>query len=239
MVLTRDEVSAILGALTGAKQIVAMLLSGSGLRLMEALTLRVKDVDFARAQLTIRSGKGDKDRATVLPAVLHDGLRTHLRPVRRLHERDIGRGAGYVALPGALERKYPTAARDWLWQWVFPATTTYREPVTGKRRRHHLHETAVQRAVRTAVLQAGVPKRATFHTFRHSFRRAFVGARCGHSYRSGAAWPLGLGDDNDLHACAAARGERSAESVGVAAREAGRRRAVAQGAGYGGVAGGS
>jgi integron integrase len=169
VVLTREEVAAVLGGLSGAKQLVAMLLYGSGLRLLEALTLRVKDIDAARAQLVVRGGKGDKDRVTVLPPVLHEPLRAHLARVQRLHRRDLGRGAGYVALPGALEHKYPSAAREWGWQWVFPATTLYRDPGRGVLRRHHLHETTVQRAVRAAVLRAGIAKRASCHTLRHSF----------------------------------------------------------------------
>ncbi len=129
----------------------------------------MKDIDFARAQLIVRSGKGDKDRVTVLPPVLHDALRAHLARVARLHRRDLAAGAGNVALPGALERKYRAAARAWEWQWVFPATTIYRHPESGVRRRHHLHETAVQRGVKEAVLRARLAKRASCHTFRHSF----------------------------------------------------------------------
>jgi integron integrase len=169
VVLSRDEVSDVLRELRGAKQLVAMLLYGSGLRLLEALTLRVKDLDFARAQVIVRSGKGDKDRVTVLPPILHGQLTAHLVRVKRLHEADLARGAGCVALPGALDRKYSSAVRAWEWQWVFPATTIYSDVASGERRRHHLHETAVQRAVREAVLRSGVAKHATCHTFRHSF----------------------------------------------------------------------
>ena len=169
VVLSVDEVSAVLRELRGAKQHVAMLLYGSGLRLLEALTLRVKDIDFARTQLLIRSGKGDKDRMTVLPRVLHEALRCHLVRVKRLHDRDLAAGAGTVVLPGALARKYPSAVRAWEWQWVFPATSAYRDAETGERRRHHLHETAMQRGMKEAVLRAGLTKRATCHTLRHSF----------------------------------------------------------------------
>jgi integron integrase len=169
IVLARDEVAAVLRQLRGAKQLVAMLLYGSGLRLMEALRVRVKDVDFARAQIVVRGGKGDKDRVTVLPPTVAGPLRVHLDRVKRLHDRDLARGAGAVALPGAYERKAPGAARGWEWQWVFPGTTLYRDAETGERRRHHLHETAVQRGVKEAVLRAGIAKRATCHTFRHSF----------------------------------------------------------------------
>ena len=159
----------VLKQLHGAKQLVAMLLYGSGLRLLEALTLRVKDIDFGRRQVIVRSGKGDKDRVTVLPMDLHEPLRAHFARVKRLHERDLARGAGNVVLPGALARKYPSARSAWEWQWVFPATTIYVEVQTGERRRHHLHETAMQRAMKEAVLRAGIPKRATCHTLRHSF----------------------------------------------------------------------
>ena len=169
VVLSVDEVSAVLRELRGAKQLVAMLLYGSGLRLLEALTLRVKDIDFARTQLLIRSGKGDKDRMTVLPRVLHEALRCHLVRVKRLHDRDLAAGAGTVVLPGARARKYPSAVRAWEWQWVCPATSAYRDADTGERRRHHLHETAMQRGMKEAVLRAGLTKRATCHTLRHSF----------------------------------------------------------------------
>jgi len=169
VVLSRDEVARVLRHLAGAKQLIAMVLYGSGLRLMEALSLRVKDVDFARAQLVVRGGKGDKDRIMVLPAVLATRLGEHLARVKRLHDRDLAEGAGNVALPGAFARKSPGAVRAWEWQWVFPATTIYRDAETGERRRHHLHETAVQRGMREAELRAGIAKHATAHTLRHSF----------------------------------------------------------------------
>jgi integron integrase len=169
VVLSRDEVGRVLGELSGAKQLVAMLLYGSGLRLLEALRLRVKDVDFERRQITVRGGKGDKDRVTVLPEALVARLREHLGRVERLHRRDLARGAGCVELPGAFGRKSPQAPRAWEWQWVFPATSVYLDRVTGERRRHHLHETAIQRAMREAVLRARISKRATCHTLRHSF----------------------------------------------------------------------
>jgi integron integrase len=169
VVLSGDEVAAVLRQLRGAKQLIAMLLYGSGLRLLEALTLRVKDIDFARTQLLIRSGKGDKDRVTVLPRVVHEALRAHLVRVKRLHDRDVRMGAGIVVLPGALARKQPSAVKAWEWQWVFRATSVYRDARTGERRRHHLHETAMQRGMKEAVLRSGVAKRATCHTLRHSF----------------------------------------------------------------------
>ena len=169
VVLTRDEVRAVLGHLQGTKRFVVMLLYGSGLRLLECLELRVKDLDFERDEIRLRRGKGAKDRVTILPASLQEPLSAHLVRVKERFERDLVEGAGYVRLPDALERKYPGAAREWPWQYVFPASRRWREPATGRLFRHHLHETAVQRAVKTAVRRSGITKRATCHTFRHSF----------------------------------------------------------------------
>ena len=169
VVLTRAEVRSVLAHLDGPPRIVALLLYGAGLRLLEALSLRVKDVDLVTRQLLVRHGKGGKDRVTVLPSAAVVPLGRHLERVRLLHDRDLTRGGGHVALPGALAGKLPAAGREWAWQWVFPASSRYRDPQTGERRRHHLHESAVQRAVRAAVLRARIPKRATCHTFRHSF----------------------------------------------------------------------
>jgi integron integrase len=169
VVLTREEAAAVLSELRGTQRLVAALLYGSGLRLLEALQLRVKDVDLERREVTIRHGKGGDDRLTMLPAALVPELRRQAARVRRLHDADTGRGAGYVALPSALRRKSPAAARQLQWQWLFPATRPHTDAGTGERRRHHLHETAVQRAVTAAVLRAGITKRASCHTFRHSF----------------------------------------------------------------------
>ena len=169
VVLSRAEVRLVLAQLTGPAGLVARLLYGGGLRLLEALTLRVQDVDLAGGEILVRGGKGDKDRRTVLPTSAAGPLARHLRRVGRLHARDLAGGGGAVALPGALAVKYPNAARAWGWQWVFPATRTYRDTATGALRRHHLHESAVQRAVHEAVLRAGIAKPATCHTFRHSF----------------------------------------------------------------------
>ena len=169
VVLTRDEVRAVVRRLQGTERLVVMLLYGSGLRLLEALRMRVKDLDFDQDQIVVRGGKGDKDRITMLPQSLKAELRRHLSEVRVLHERDLGRGAGRVDLPTALSRKYPGGDRDWRWQWVFPASRIGVNPDTGEPRRHHLHESAVQRAVTLAVRQSGVQKRATCHSFRHSF----------------------------------------------------------------------
>lgn len=169
VVLTRAEVARVLGELGGDVRLVVMLLYGAGLRLQEALSLRVKDVDFARREIRLRRGKGGKDRVTVLPETIREELEAHLARVRERHREDLRVGAGRVALPGALERKAPAWAADWAWQWIFPARRTYRERETGQVRRHHLHPTVVQRAVARAVRASGVGKRATCHTFRHSF----------------------------------------------------------------------
>jgi integron integrase len=169
VVLTRQEVRSILASLDGSDWIMAMLLYGAGLRLMECLRLRVKDIDFTSNQIIVRAGKGNKDRHTMLPAAVKEPLFKHLDLVKRQHQRDLERGLGRVALPNALERKYPNAGKEWGWQWVFPATSHYIDRVTGQRRRHHLHESVLQKAVKEAVQKAGVTKPASPHTFRHSF----------------------------------------------------------------------
>lgn len=169
VVLTREEVRVVVRRMQGVERLVIMLLYGSGLRLLEALRMRVKDIDLDQDQIVVRGGKGDKDRVTMLPQSLKVELKRHLSEVRVVHERDLGRGAGAVELPSALARKYPNAERDWVWQWVFPASRLTREAESGNLRRHHLHETVVQRAVTLAVKQAGLTKRATCHSFRHSF----------------------------------------------------------------------
>jgi len=168
-VLTREEVRTVLEQLDRAPRLMALLLYGAGLRLLECCRLRIKDVDFATNQITIRDGKGSKDRVTMLPRAVKIDLARHVERARALHQRDLAAGAGWVELPWALGRKYPNAGREWAWQWVFPATRLYVDPSTGQRRRHHLHESVVQRAVREAVLKAGLAKKATCHTFRHSF----------------------------------------------------------------------
>jgi len=169
VVLTRQEVRALLQRLSGPNLLVATLLYGAGMRLLEALRLRVKDVDFGANQMLIRDGKGQKDRITMLPAAVKTPLRDPLEAAHLQHEADITQGAGWTEMPHALARKYPNAAREWSWQWVFPATRTYVALDTGERRRHHLHESVVQRAVHDAVAKAGLTKPATCHTFRHSF----------------------------------------------------------------------
>ncbi len=169
VVLTREEVAAVLRPLTGVPRLMASLLYGSGLRLLECCRLRIQDIDFARNRIVIRGGKGDKDRVTMLPAVLKADLARHLEAVRTQHQRDLQQGAGWVELPTALDRKYPSAGREWVWQWAFPATRPYRDRETGQWRRHHLHESVLQRAVKDAARRTGIAKRATPHTLRHSF----------------------------------------------------------------------
>jgi len=169
VVLSREEVRHVLDELRGPPRLMATIMYGAGLRLLECARLRVKDVDFPCNQIIVREGKGGKDRVTLLPATVRPALSRYLDSVRRLHEKDLAGGAGWVELPAALERKYPNAGREWAWQWVFPATRVYTDRLTGERRRHHLHESVVQRAVRNAVRRLGIPKPASCHTFRHSF----------------------------------------------------------------------
>jgi len=172
VVLTVDEVRCLLEII--AREIPdhwlpVNLLYGGGLRLLEALRLRVKDIDFARGEILIRDGKGAKDRVTMLPRRLHDPLRTHLVAVRALHEHECQAGRGTVWLPHALERKYPNANREWGWQYVFPAERLSRDPRSRAWHRHHLGEASLQRAFKRAVALSGIPKPATPHTLRHSF----------------------------------------------------------------------
>ena len=169
VVLSRAEVRAVLAQLRGVSCLVALLLYGAGLRLLECLTLRVKDVDFQRGEIRVRGGKGGVDRVAPLPARVQGPLADHLARWRARHVRDVAAGGGRVALPHAFERKVAGSATDWAWQWVFPAMRSHRDPVSGEERRHHLHESAIQRAVREAVRRAGIAKRSTCHTFRHSF----------------------------------------------------------------------
>jgi integron integrase len=169
-VLGADDVQRVIAELQGMPRLMVRLLYGSGLRVMECCTLRVKDVDVERGELTVRHGKGGRDRRTMLPESLVAELRTHLREMKQQHERDLARGAGFVELPSALGTKLgPESGRRWEWQWLFPATRGYRDPVTGQRRRHHLHETVMQTAVIAAARKAGLSQRVTCHTFRHSF----------------------------------------------------------------------
>jgi len=169
VVLTTMEVAAVLDRMSGTPRLMASLLYGSGLRLLECCRLRVKDIDLERREILVRDGKGQKDRRTMLPQRLVEPLRRHLVEVRADHQHDLAHRAGYVELPDALDRKLPGASREWPWQWVFPAARHYYHPLARQWRRHHTHETVLQRAVHDAVLAAGLSKRAGCHTFRHSF----------------------------------------------------------------------
>jgi integron integrase len=168
-VLTKDEVLRVIGFLSGTHQLMAKLLYGGGLRLMECVRLRVKDVDFAQHQILVRDGKGMKDRVTMLPETVIPFLQDHLRHVRQLHQDDLRAGYGRVYLPFALERKYANASGEWIWQYVFPASRRSVDPRSNVVRRHHVNPSALQKAVRRAALAAKIPKHVTCHTFRHSF----------------------------------------------------------------------
>jgi integron integrase len=169
VVLTRSEVSAVLEGLSGSYGLIGLLLYGAGMRLNECLELRVKDLDFERREIVVRSAKGGRERHTMIPVAAIVPLRHQLDRAQAIHKADRGEGFGCVELPNALHRKYPRANSEWPWQWVFPASSRYRDKNTGAERRHHLHPSAMQRAVRKAVCAAGLSKRATCHTFRHSF----------------------------------------------------------------------
>jgi integron integrase len=169
VVLTRGEIQALLSYLSGSEKIMATLLYGAGLRLMECCRLRVKDMDLSQNQIVVRAGKGDKDRYTMLPAAVKELLIKHLDDRKRQHQNDLEKNLGRVALPNALDRKYPNAGQEWGWQWVFPATRYYVDRVTGRHYRHHLHESVLQKTVREAARNAGIAKPATCHSLRHSF----------------------------------------------------------------------
>jgi integron integrase len=169
VVLSAGEVRRLLAHLDGVVLLVCRLLYGGGMRLLEGLQLRVKDVDFERSEITVRDGKGQKDRVTMLPASCKEALRDHLQAIRHLHETDLSKNLGRTAPPDALARKHPGADRQWAWQYVFPASSHYTDRHTGIRHRHHLHETVIQKSVAEAVRRAGLSKPATPHTLRHSF----------------------------------------------------------------------
>jgi integron integrase len=198
-VLSRGEVQAVLGAMSGTQGLIARLLYGTGLRLLEGLRLRVKDLDFSRNQIVVRSGKGDKDRVTMLPGSLKLELKAHLHRVRELHEKDLAAGFGGVWLPKALAVKFPRAAREWGWQWVFPSaelsvdpdgriSTPHPQslsPVEAERetrRRHHVSDAGVQRAIKVAAQKAGIARRVSPHVLRHSFATHLL--ECGTDIRT-------------------------------------------------------
>ena len=201
VVLSRDEVGALLTQLTGTERLVVMLLYGAGLRLEECLDLRVKDLDFDRQQIVVRQGKGRKDRVTMLPAAGREALTAHLARGRRIHEGDRARGLGRVVLPFAVGRKYPNAATEWRWQFVFPATRICRDPRWGAPSRYRLHESVIQKAVTRAARQAGLTKRVSPHTMRHYAEsqtmpsdgaRVALGPKTAPETRGAAARSLGI-----------------------------------------------
>jgi integron integrase len=169
VVLSRQEVMRVLDRMRGTPKLMAGLLYGSGLRLMECVRLRVKDIDFAYAQIVVRDGKGAKDRVTMLPLDLASPMERHLANVKLQHERDLEDGYGAVHLPYALERKFPRAHREWAWQYVFPSSRIARDPRSGRRQRHHMAEGILQTALKLAVREASMTKPATCHSLRHSF----------------------------------------------------------------------
>ncbi len=169
VVFSRQEVKALLGQLSDVKWIIGYLLYGAGLRLMECLRLRVQDIDFSYNQINVRDGKGKKDRRTMLPEIVKEPLRKHLEKVKIQHEKDLKRGFGTVYLPYALAQKYPNAKKSWHWQYAFPSKNLSIDPRSGEEQRHHLSEIVLQRAVKVAILKAGINKHAGCHTLRHSF----------------------------------------------------------------------
>ena len=202
VVMDRDEVKAVLSGLAGDKWMMASLMYGSGLRLLECLRLRVQDVDLARKQILVRDGKGAKDRTTMLPEALVDPLAEQLEKVRSIHQQDLTDGWGAVQMPTALDRKYPNAPKDRRWQWVFPQAKRWTNRKTQEQSRHHVDPSIVQKAVKRAVDQAGLTKRATCHTFRHSFATLCnppAGIRLRHPNHPGTPGPRRYQDHHDLH----------------------------------------
>lgn len=169
VVLSVDEIKAVFQHLSGQGLLIGQLLYGAGFRLMELARLRVKDIDFGADTIFVRSGKGDKDRSTVLPAAVKERLREHFEKVKAMHEQDLAAGHGAVYLPDALDRKYPNAPKEWAWQYAFPSSTLSVDPRSGIVRRHHVSDTTIQTAIKNAVRKAGIAKHASVHTLRHSF----------------------------------------------------------------------
>jgi integron integrase len=176
VVLTHDEAMQVLDFIEGVNKLIAQLLYGSGLRLMEAVGLRVKDIDFNMKQIIVRSGKGDKDRITIFPNIIFDQMKKHLEKVKAQHDEDLKRGYGKVHMPDALYRKYPNAAGEWIWQYVFPSKGLSSDPRSRHFGRHHVHNDSVRKAVRIASKLAGISKRVSPHAFRHSFATSMLGA---------------------------------------------------------------
>lgn len=176
VVMTREETRAVLAKMNGETKLMAELLYGAGLRLSECLCLRVQDLDLPSGEIVVFNGKGMKDRVTVLPEGIKAALQQHLASVRAVHERDLADGFGRVQIPEALQRKYPNAAAEWKWQWVFPQAHRWKDPATGEQGRHHIDESILQRAVKEAVCAAGITKRVGCHTFRHSFATHLLAA---------------------------------------------------------------
>ena len=173
VVLSRDEARAIIANMTGPYKLMVQIMYGSGLRLMECLRLRVKDIDFENHRILVYDGKGGDDRVTMLPDSLIASLHEHLAQVKAIHQKDLAAGLGSVYMPFGLDKKFPNANKQWIWQYVFPASTLSPAPETGTMRRHHIHETALQKSIRIAAHLAKIDKRVTPHTFRHSFGRSF------------------------------------------------------------------
>jgi len=169
VVMTRDEVKAVLAVMSGEMRLMAMILYGTGLRLNELIMLRVQDLDFSRNAITVHDGKGGKDRTTMLPAAIKEPIQQHLQRVKAIHDKDLSEGWGQAYLPTALSKKYPNAAREWRWQWVFPQKRRWHNTETKQEGRFHIDASVVQRAVRDAVILSGITKHASCHTFRHSF----------------------------------------------------------------------
>ena len=182
VVMTPDEIKKVFSHIQGPMELPLTLIYASGIRVTECVRLRVQDLDFGNQSLVVRSGKGDKDRVTLLPGFLHEDLKSHLNKVKDTHDQDLNLGHGAVYLPNALERKYPNAAREWNWQYVFPAARLSVDPRSGVVRRHHLDQQLLQKAMRKAVKQVGLPKKASVHTLRHSFATHLLQA--GHDIRT-------------------------------------------------------